>query len=116
MKKHIYRIITILIFTFNLNVLAQMEIKDFPKKPKTGDCYIKMLNDSKWILIDCKLAKLNKNKGIEALQYKLKNLGYNIGINGCIDKKTIFAFEKEKKQKKIRARKELRLKKNRNKN
>jgi len=105
MKKIITSIFTLLIFTFSLNVFSQMELKDFQKQPKTGECYTKIPSDSTWVLIDCELGDIFKNKELKPLQYKLKNLGYDIDISDCIDKKTILAFEEEKKQKKVRARK-----------
>jgi hypothetical protein len=113
MKIKLFQIITLLIISLNIN--AQVELNDFPKNYKSGNCYMKNLNDSKWILIDCELANLLKNKELKSLQYKLKNLGYDIETSGCIDEKTILAFEKEKKQKKIRARNELREKRKRKK-
>lgn len=111
MKKRSIFIFAILIFTLNLSVFAQVELKDFPKKPETGDCFMKNLNDTKWILIDCELAKIFENKELKILQYKWQKLGYNVDTSGCIDKKTIFAFNKEKNKKKVKARKDLKLQK-----
>ena len=104
MKINSIQIITFLILTSSLSITAQVELKDFPNKPKTGDCYIKRPNDSKFVKISCELAKINKNRETKALQYKLKNLGYDVDIHGILDDKTIKAFELEKRDKKLRER------------
>jgi hypothetical protein len=73
-----------------------------------------MMNDASWVLIDCELAAIIKNKELKAFQFKWQKLGYKIDTSGCIDEQTIHAFNKEKKLKRIHAKREAKQKRKQN--
>ncbi len=104
-------LISIVTIFISLNLYSQ-DI-NLPKNAKKGDtfCYNKETNE--WTKINPELYKLKKEGKLEALQYKLKNLNYDVDITNCIDTKTVNAFEAEKyrlKNKKKMKRKNKRLK------
>ena len=110
--KNIKLLTSIFIIFISLNIFSQSA--NLPKNAKKGDtfCYNKETNE--WTKISPELYKLKKQGKLEALQYRLKELNYDIDITNCIDHKTVKAFEAEKyrlrKQKKNK-RKMDRLKK-----
>ncbi len=97
----------------SLNLTAQNV--GFPPNAKHGECYkLCFYQDKpfKWETIDCNKSILrNKEKTEEDIlcqeketqkiinhQEKLKELGYNVDINGALDDKTFFAHNKYLKQ------------------
>jgi len=78
-----------------LNVYSQ-NFKDLPKNLKQGGVFCYNNETKKWTELNSELVKIKKEGKLKALQYKLKNLNYDIDITNCIDKKTTEAFEAEK--------------------
>lgn len=87
---------------------------DIPPNPKPGKCYKRCFEYDKkfkWLEIDCSELKKAKTKNdliaeeknkLKLMKYqeKLKNLGYDVNINGLLDNKTIKAHHKFLKTKK----------------
>ena len=105
--------IIILLFTFFFIVNINSQDLNLPKNPNQGDVFCKIKDTDEWVKINPKLAKIIKDGKLVGLQYKLKNLNYDIDITNCIDHKTIKAFNTEGKKIKNKnklKRKEQRLK------
>ena len=94
MKNYI-SIISILLLFLSPNIYSQ-NFNKVPKKPNQGDVFCYNNETKEWTKIDSELYKIKKEGKLESLQYKLKNLNYDVDITNCIDKKTIEAFEAEK--------------------
>lgn len=106
MKK--IKLVIILLFTFQLQ--AQNSDSPLPPNPERGKCYIHCNDDNSWQKINCnKLKELSELKNdkekIKNLQKELLSYGFDVDINGSLDKKTILSygkFDKEKIEKKRR--------------
>ena len=94
MKNYI-SIISILLLFLSPNIYSQ-NFNKVTKKPNQGDVFCYNNETKEWTKIDSELYKIKKEGKLESLQYKLKNLNYDVDITNCIDKKTIEAFEAEK--------------------
>ena len=95
MKKHL--IINFVLIFISFSVYAQ-QINNLPKGAKAGDLYCYNYKTVKWTKVNADLAKIVKEGKLKALQYKLKNLNYDVDITNCIDDKTTKAFEEEKRR------------------
>ena len=93
--KYYISIISILLLFLSPNIYSQ-NFNKVPKKPNQGDVFCYNNETKEWTKIDSELYKIKKEGKLESLQYKLKNLNYDVDITNCIDKKTIEAFEAEK--------------------
>ncbi|WJJ97272.1 hypothetical protein [Algibacter luteus] len=93
MKNYI-SIISILLLFLSPNIYSQ-NFNKVLKKPNQGDVFCYNNETKEWTKIDSELYKIKKEGKLESLQYKLKNLNYDVDITNCIDKKTIEAFEAE---------------------
>jgi hypothetical protein len=105
-------ILSIILIFISLNVYSQTST-NFPKNAKKGYIFCYNNETKEWTKINAELLKIKKEGKLEAFQYKLKNLKYDVDITNCIDKKTTEAFEAEKerlKNKKKDNRKTRRLK------
>ena len=111
--------------TFTFQLKAQNY--DLPPNPKEGKCYERCFDYGKkfeWKEVDCEkikeerkkektkdeLIKIKQNKLVmEKYQEKLKKLGYEIGITGVPDNKTIIAHHKYliKKKKETKRKREV---------
>ncbi|WP_298762012.1 hypothetical protein [uncultured Psychroserpens sp.] len=113
--KNIIKIFLVTLLTFTSQLNAQNY--DFPKNPKPGKCYEQCFDYDKkfeWKEVDCDKLATQKNEKtneelikceqekikMEKYQEKLKTLGYDIDITGCVDNKTIIAHHKYLKQRK----------------
>ncbi len=115
--KNIKYIIAIILFSCFFTSYSQN--KNSRKKSKDYVTYMCMKIDTMgktiWEkkVIDKKLLALQKEGKLEGIQYQLKDKGYDVDITGCLDKKTIKAWDEnkinEKKAKKI-AKKKRRIK------
>lgn len=99
MKK---KLLILFCFGFVLHTNAQTQRERMPNHQlKTGRCYCLIQKEngkSEWKSTDCKLFEMTKEKR-KALQEKLKSLGYEVAVNGCLDDKTRTAYDLEKKEK-----------------
>ena len=88
-------ITSIILIFISLNVYSQ-NFKNLPENIKQGDVFCYNNETKEWTKLNSELVKIKKEGKLKTLQYKLKNLNYDIDITNCIDKKTIEAFEAEK--------------------
>ena len=88
-------ITSIILIFISLNVYSQ-NFKNLPENIKQGDVFCYNNETKEWTKLNSELVKIKKEGKLKTLQYKLKNLNYDIDITNCIDKKTTEAFEAEK--------------------
>jgi len=98
-------IISALLIFISLNINSQNQRK-LPNNSKAGDIFCYNSKTGEWSKVNAELYKIKKEGKLEALQYKLKNLNYDVDITNCIDKKTTEAFVAEK----LRLRNEKKIK------
>ncbi|OAB78967.1 hypothetical protein [Cochleicola gelatinilyticus] len=83
--------------TLSITSMAQQPTNSMVKKW----CYCFVENSegkSVWHKVDCDLSTLSKNE-ITALQYKLKNYGYDLEITGMLNMTMANAYTDSKKKK-----------------
>lgn len=108
--KQLYLFISFLLL-FNCFVFSQKN--ELPPNPKSGETYVRCLENGKfseWVLVDSELKEIHKDsKKFNALQIKLLNLGYDVDVNGKLDKKTIDAYNQNLRDEKKRLRRQSKL-------
>lgn len=67
---------------------------------KPGEIYCRDKNTGKVTKISAELFEYQKKgkEHVKGLQYQLKDVGYDVAITGCIDQKTVIAYEANKKR------------------
>lgn len=110
----------IILLTIILAFTSQLKAQnyDLPPNPKAGKCYERCFDYEKkfkWKEVDCDKIKAERNREktkeellkieqyklkMEKYQAKLKELGYDVDLNGIADNKTIIAHHKYLKKKK----------------
>jgi len=98
--KNIKHLLLAILFIYSFNSYSQN--KKSRKKSKDYVTYMCMKTDTTgktiWEkkVIDKKLLALKKEGKLEGIQYQLKDKGYDVDITGCLDKKTIKAWDENK--------------------
>lgn len=118
-------ILLILLIIFSSLLTAQNY--NLPRNRKTGKCYERHFYYDKkfeWKEVDCEKLKAKREKetaqyrlircGLQRIRMKkyqkrLKSLGYEVDITGCIDNNTIIAHHKYLKKKKKENRRKKRV-------
>ena len=93
MKINNYITSIILIF-ISINTYSQSS-SNTSKKNKNEYTFCYNDETKEWTKVNSELYNLKKEGKLEALQYKLKNLNYDVDITNRIDKNTTEAFEAE---------------------
>jgi N-acetyl-anhydromuramyl-L-alanine amidase AmpD len=78
--------------------LAFFTLTSYSQNAKPGTVYCYNKNTGELVKINAELVAIMKARKVKGLQYQLKGFGYDVDVTGCIDKKTIKAFEANKKR------------------